>query len=259
MVLVTTWRLRAVQNHSERWLRHMLEYPSESSATGGSRSSRPVLHRQAASLGAPAEESALGATLKGRGRFSPEMYTNRFLQIFLFVISYVFSRTVVEFTGWQKHFEVTLLLAAGFVILYLLLLYLLPSYVPAFLQLMALPPFLDDDNLRVFISVLDDDFASRYVAEHAGRLENPLAPILCTHRTESMSSKASSRTGLTARKKDDGLIAVSELVSILETCDDVRDLRKLRNLLELQLPDDIALPQSSTPLGPSIPVGSITL
>ncbi|CAE7828201.1 unnamed protein product [Symbiodinium sp. CCMP2592] len=274
MVLLTKWRLRAIQDHSQSWLQDALNFPSESTDGRSGAHTRPVIPRvttasaSASNFGTPAEESVIGATLKGRGRFSPEMYINRFLQIFLFVISYTFSRSVVEFNAWTRHFEFTLLLAAGFVILYLLLLYLLPSYVPVFLQLMALPPFLDDDNLKVFLSVLDDDFAMRYVVhdDHSSRRRASTSSSLQGHqgasphgvrrRVSSSSSLAGVSSSLTAFRlpraasghmsaRNDTLVVVSELVSILESCDDVRDLRGLREILRRQLPDDVSLPAPS--------------
>jgi len=272
MVLLTKWRLRAIQDHSQSWLQDALNFPSESTDGRSGVHTRPVIPRvttasaSASHFGTPVEESVIGATLKGRGRFSPEMYINRFLQIFLFVISYTFSRSVVEFNAWKRHFEFTLLLAAGFVILYLLLLYLLPSYVPVFLQLMALPPFLDDDNLKVFLSVLDDDFAMRYVVhdDHSSRrrastsssLQGASSPRGVRRRVSSSSSLAGVSSSLTAFRlpraasghmpaRNDTLVVVSELVSILESCDDVRDLRGLREILRRQLPEDVSLPAPS--------------
>ncbi|CAE7368424.1 RE2, partial [Symbiodinium sp. KB8] len=270
MVLLTKWRLRAIQEHSQSWLQDALNFPSESTDGRSGVRTRTVIPRvttlsaSPSNFGTPAEESVIGATLKGRGRFSPEMYINRFLQIFLFVISYTFSRSVVEFNAWTRHFEFTLLLAAGFVILYLLLLYLLPSYVPVFLQLMALPPFLDDDNLKVFLSVLDDDFALRYVVhdEHSSRRRastssmQGVSPHVVRRRASSSSSLAGASSSSAAFRlpraasghmtaRNDTLVVVSELVSILESCDDVRDLRGLREILRRQLPEDVSLPAAS--------------
>lgn len=270
MVLLTKWRLRAIQEHSQSWLQDALNFPSESTDGRSGVRTRTVIPRVTSlsatpsNFGTPAEESVIGATLKGRGRFSPEMYINRFLQIFLFVISYTFSRSVVEFNAWTRHFEFTLLLAAGFVILYLLLLYLLPSYVPVFLQLMALPPFLDDDNLKVFLSVLDDDFALRYVVhdEHSSRRRastssmQGASPHVVRRRASSSSSLAGASSSSAAFRlpraasghmtaRNDTLVVVSELVSILESCDDVRDLRGLREILRRQLPEDVSLPAAS--------------
>ncbi|CAE7756232.1 unnamed protein product [Symbiodinium sp. CCMP2456] len=277
MVMLTKWRLRAIQDHSQSWLQDALNFPSESTDGVHARTVIPRVTTASASasnFGTPAEESVIGATLKGRGRFSPEMYINRFLQIFLFVISYTFSRSVVEFNAWKRHFEFTLLLAAGFVILYLLLLYLLPSYVPVFLQLMALPPFLDDDNLKVFLSVLDDDFALRYVVhdEHSSRRRastssslQGASPNVVRRRASSSSSLAGVSSSPTAFRlpraasghlsaRNDTLVVVSELVRILESCDDVRDLRGLREILRRQLPEDVSLPAPSPSPPPPVDV-----
>lgn len=97
----------------------------------------------------------------------------RFLQIFLFVISYTFSRTLIEFKDWQENFEWQAPLASSLAILFLLLLFVLPAYVPVFLELMALPPFLDKDNLSIFFAVIDEGFATRF--KHEGSLNEKKA------------------------------------------------------------------------------------
>mmetsp|Transcript_113819 Transcript_113819/g.368306 ORF Transcript_113819/g.368306 Transcript_113819/m.368306 type:complete len:510 (-) Transcript_113819:748-2277(-) len=89
--------------------------------------------------------------------YNTEMITLRVLQIVLFLISYFFASTLLDLDGWRLHAKRTWLYTAGFVLLFSLLSYSLPSSVPTFLALMALPPYMDDDNLKMFFSVLAGD------------------------------------------------------------------------------------------------------
>jgi len=92
--------------------------------------------------------------------YNTEMITLRVLQIVLFLISYFFASTLLDLDGWRLHAKRTWLYTAGFVLLFSLLSYSLPSSVPTFLALMALPPYMDDDNLKMFFSVLAGDVHS---------------------------------------------------------------------------------------------------
>ena len=69
--------------------------------------------------------------------------------------------------------------AAFFVVLFMLLLqlvfksrlragpqrFVLPYYVPVFLELMALPPYIDKENLRKFFAVIDEGFATSCLSQ----------------------------------------------------------------------------------------------
>lgn len=88
-------------------------------------------------------------------RWQTEMIMNRLLQILLYLISYVFARTVMDFHDWAERPEITGLLTLLFLVLFALLVYFLPPYVPVFLGVMALPPYVDDGNLAAFFGVID--------------------------------------------------------------------------------------------------------
>merc|ERR1712083_333815 len=99
-----------------------------------------------------------------------------------------------------------------------------PKYVPVFLQIMALPPFVDDDNLQIFLSILMDDHVSKGqlkkdMYEHVSKRRQsnttngemcPLTPRLETH----ISSDGSGVRPST--KEAEALTAVAELATILE-------------------------------------------
>jgi len=86
-----------------------------------------------------------------------EMFILRVLQTVLFLISYVFASILLNPDRWRLHTKQAGICTAGFVVLFSLLAFSLPCQVPTFLALMALPPYMDDDNLKMFFSVLAGD------------------------------------------------------------------------------------------------------
>eukprot|EP00435_Cladocopium_sp_Y103_P056218 s219_g18.t3 len=254
MVVVTRFRHRSLAKVSRTWMDAAMQ----------SRSMHRVSRQQPAS----APDSTWMATCQGRGYLSWEKFLMRFLQVFLFVISYTFSRTLIEFKDWQEKFEWQAPIASSLAILFMLLLFVLPAYVPVFLELMALPPFLDKDNLSIFFAVIDEGFATRFKHEgsvmekkrrNSARGAKGMAASMSTlgsmKSMNSMNSMVSSlldhRTALVPRnqraKPDPTLVAISELVSILQNCDTIEDLRSLRENLESQLPEGLELPESRGP------------
>lgn len=71
--------------------------------------------------------------------------------------SYVFSKVLFAFGEWWNNFQLNLLRAAGYTILFVILAVLLPRYIPTYLAMMALPPLVDEDNLEKLLQVLMDD------------------------------------------------------------------------------------------------------
>jgi hypothetical protein len=88
-----------------------------------------------------------------------ELYFIRFLQAILFLVSYVFARTLIDFHEWADFFTKTLLSCCLFVILFTVLVTTLKFLVPTFLALWALPPYVDEGNLSHFFAILLDDHA----------------------------------------------------------------------------------------------------
>lgn len=251
IVIVTRFRHRSLAKVSRTWMDAAMQSVS--------------IHRVSRQQPASAPESTWMATCQGRGYLSWEKFLMRFLQIFLFVISYTFSRTLIEFKDWQENFEWQAPLASSLAILFLLLLFVLPAYVPVFLELMALPPFLDKDNLSIFFAVIDEGFATRF--KHEGSLnEKKRRNSACGAKGMVASSTLGSMGSMTSMnsmvssllvhrpvrnraKPDPSLLAISELVSVLQNCDTIEDLRSLRENLEGQLPEGLELPESRGPSG----------
>jgi len=94
------------------------------------------------------------ATLGIHERFQTELWFIRLLQVVLFLISYGFARTLLDFHDWEEYPETSLLYSACFALLFAALAYHLPTVVPIFLGIMAMPPCLDDDNFAIFYDVL---------------------------------------------------------------------------------------------------------
>jgi len=79
------------------------------------------------------------------------------LQILMLLMSYTFARTFLDVHNWKTDLFATGLLTSVFAVFFAILSHMLPTSVPQFLAIMALPPFVDDDNLAAFVDVLMDD------------------------------------------------------------------------------------------------------
>jgi len=90
-------------------------------------------------------------------RHSTELLYMRALQIVLWLVSYVFARTLMDFHSWEVYPQATLLSVCGFTLCFILLISIIQSWVPTFLALMSLPPYVDESNLQYFFAVLLDD------------------------------------------------------------------------------------------------------
>lgn len=88
-----------------------------------------------------------------------ELYFIRFLQAILFLVSYVFARTLMDFHEWEDYLTKTLLSCCLFLILFFVLVVTLKYLVPTFLALWSLPPYVDEGNLTHFFAILLDDHA----------------------------------------------------------------------------------------------------
>jgi len=110
-------------------------------------------------------------------RYSTEMWVFRALQIVLFVLSYACARTVGDFNDWRRVPLEVLATSSGFLVLFLLLGSLLPKHVPNFAALMAMPPYVDNQNVQTFFEVLDE-----YSADLANDGSAPPPFLLNRHR-----------------------------------------------------------------------------
>eukprot|EP00429_Kryptoperidinium_foliaceum_P063332 CAMPEP_0176052398 /NCGR_PEP_ID=MMETSP0120_2-20121206/26052_1 /TAXON_ID=160619 /ORGANISM="Kryptoperidinium foliaceum, Strain CCMP 1326" /LENGTH=659 /DNA_ID=CAMNT_0017385837 /DNA_START=21 /DNA_END=1997 /DNA_ORIENTATION=- len=104
---------------------------------------------------------------KLRERHRTSLFMTRMLQVVLFLISYVFSRMMLDFSGWAAHFEVSLLTSVLFVLFFALLAYDLPRSVPLFLGVMSLPPHMSYKQFKLFGAVLLQGREASYQKELA--------------------------------------------------------------------------------------------
>eukprot|EP00930_Biecheleria_cincta_P001935 TRINITY_DN103011_c0_g1_i1.p1 TRINITY_DN103011_c0_g1~~TRINITY_DN103011_c0_g1_i1.p1 ORF type:complete len:585 (-),score=75.51 TRINITY_DN103011_c0_g1_i1:173-1927(-) len=159
LMLLLRWRIHKDYKRIPGWLSEkrsskstLSNEPSlNSSATstignGEAVSASPRLHRQ--------------QTLEGRHWlevFVIEIHFATSMQVVLFLISYVFARTLMDFNEWAEHFQRTLLACCLFTLLFIALHFTITSQVPMFLALLALPPYVNDLNLEHFFETLLDD------------------------------------------------------------------------------------------------------
>mmetsp|Transcript_24251 Transcript_24251/g.60565 ORF Transcript_24251/g.60565 Transcript_24251/m.60565 type:complete len:427 (+) Transcript_24251:1-1281(+) len=120
-------------------------------------------------------------------RHKTEIVMLRMLQVVLFLISYVFARFMMDTHDWFEHTGVWFLYTGIFVVLFVSLACALPSAVPLFLGMLAMPPYVDEDNFESFCTVLLQNRAhnelrmwrqfskSYFRATGSGPLEEPLA------------------------------------------------------------------------------------
>lgn len=74
-----------------------------------------------------------------------------------FIVSYVFAGTLMDFHSWEEYPEKQLLSVCLFGFVYIILTFLMRTWVPTFLALMSLPPYVDEANIQHLFKVLLDD------------------------------------------------------------------------------------------------------
>mmetsp|Transcript_76740 Transcript_76740/g.155852 ORF Transcript_76740/g.155852 Transcript_76740/m.155852 type:complete len:592 (+) Transcript_76740:33-1808(+) len=110
-------------------------------------------------------------------RFETELLALRYLQMFLFLFSYAIARTLLDVEDWETSPLLILFYSTLVGLLFAMLMYFLPTQVPVFLGVMALPPFMDDINLAAFVEVLEHGLAK----DECGSPESsPKAHKACT-------------------------------------------------------------------------------
>jgi hypothetical protein len=121
------------------------------------------------SLRTAADESGLrtaGQAESFNERHSTELWVLRLLQVILFVLSYSCARTVGDPKSWQSQPVYVLFTCGAFILLFVVLGAFLLGMVPDFAAIMALPPYIDKANVKVFFRVLDE--YSRHVEHRSG-------------------------------------------------------------------------------------------
>lgn len=129
-------------------------------------------------------------------RHETQMMALRGLQIIIFLISYVFASIVADVHDWRTQFDTTLLHSSLCAILFLSLVSILPSQVPMFLAMMALPPMVDAVNLDFFYAVIEEQMKTLPAPPRgdATLLARPLPAV-----RQSVSSSHSAASGLPDR------------------------------------------------------------
>merc|ERR1712129_368562 len=85
-----------------------------------------------------------------------ELIMLRILQMGLFFNCYIFASILVFVEGWEHNSGGMSLLIVCCLVVYLIYAFSLPRLVPDFLAVMALPPYLDPDNIGIIKQCLVD-------------------------------------------------------------------------------------------------------
>eukprot|EP00930_Biecheleria_cincta_P082908 TRINITY_DN72544_c0_g1_i1.p1 TRINITY_DN72544_c0_g1~~TRINITY_DN72544_c0_g1_i1.p1 ORF type:complete len:645 (+),score=111.99 TRINITY_DN72544_c0_g1_i1:95-2029(+) len=228
MVWLTKWRKRLIAGSARR-LMYMQKHRQSSGASSiRGKSTAQAESSKTCDFGLAPDETTFKSNLYGRGTWSLERMCLRFLQIFLYLISYSFARDVLDWNGWKLYPSWKLATGSAYSCLFLLLMYILPRYVPVFLQLMAIPPFVDHRNMRVLFSLLHVDNTPQ---------KTPMAEKIAVNAK--MREKAAARS-------EDGLRAVAELADLLRTCKSFQDLQEVKDSLDARLSSaGITLPKNA--------------
>eukprot|EP00928_Gymnodinium_smaydae_P010981 TRINITY_DN14121_c0_g6_i2.p1 TRINITY_DN14121_c0_g6~~TRINITY_DN14121_c0_g6_i2.p1 ORF type:complete len:656 (+),score=59.22 TRINITY_DN14121_c0_g6_i2:268-1968(+) len=225
MVLLSRWMKGSIHRYIS-----LNPLTSESSLESDT-ASPPSLTRENSDKGRTDQfdfAEGLHSNLTISGRLSLDETVLRVLQLLMFMISYAFSRTIADKNDWTQFPMLTLLSSSLFAVLFMLLLYIIPKYVPKFLELMAFPPFVDSMNLHVLFAILTTD--DHHQHNHGGA------------DSHSFAGNSHGKNG-----GDIALVAVSELASIIGSCDP-DDLSSVRETLERRMEDrGVQLPVPSTP------------
>lgn len=88
-------------------------------------------------------------------KHNTELCLLRCMQVTLFLMSYVFARTVLDIHLWNTRPLEALLYTSLFSLFFALLVHTLPEAVPLLLGIMAMPPYVDQTNFVTFCAVLE--------------------------------------------------------------------------------------------------------
>mmetsp|Transcript_16459 Transcript_16459/g.47688 ORF Transcript_16459/g.47688 Transcript_16459/m.47688 type:complete len:735 (-) Transcript_16459:234-2438(-) len=102
-----------------------------------------------------------------RYKYRTQLVMVRLLQVVLFLMSYLFSRTVLDFADWSSNTEFSLLSTALYLIGFAIMAYDLPKSVPLFLGVMSLPPHMGYKQFKIFSAVLLQNQEASYQKELA--------------------------------------------------------------------------------------------
>jgi hypothetical protein len=88
-----------------------------------------------------------------------EKHMMRGLQVVMFMLSFGLADSLADKHKWKEYTLQTLILSMAYIIIFIVMTFVIPDQIPVFLQLTALPPYVDQDNLESFMHVLLDDHA----------------------------------------------------------------------------------------------------
>lgn len=174
LFLVTVWMVHREENKIVTWMdnieekrRQKLARPSASSLAIGSTTSKALGEETSDPSIIPSisrgqtrqsTNKKFGVDVKNFNQtFNTEVYLMRSLTMLFFIVSYVFAGTLMDFHSWEEYPEKQLLSVCLFGFVYVLLTFLMRTWVPTFLALMSLPPYVDEANIQHLFKVLLDD------------------------------------------------------------------------------------------------------
>jgi len=88
-------------------------------------------------------------------RINTETVVLRMLQVVLFLLSYTMAREMASVHTWRTNPSKTTVIVLSHLALLLLLALVLPREIPKFAALMALPPYVDRENVRTMLFVME--------------------------------------------------------------------------------------------------------
>merc|ERR1712137_470747 len=137
------------------------------------------------------KEIVIGAgRFKIHQKYETEFIWVRYLQGSLFLVSYMFAKTILDTEGWKYNSVEVGIYVVAFVVVIILISYFLRVHMPTFFAIYALPPYVNKTNLTIFFDVLLDETALPHAVRAVGRLfdidtaDNPsrgrsLSDLLC--------------------------------------------------------------------------------
>jgi hypothetical protein len=144
----------------------------------------------------------------------------RMLQIVVFFLTYTLADTLADKHKWKDRFNDTLVFALVYLVIYIFMVAVIPRQLPIFLQLTALPPFLDEANLNMLLHVVLDD----HVIE--ARKEESIGGSV----SSGLAGSAASTQASSSQNRE--FAAVVELADVIGQCSDFEKLARVRQSLE---------------------------
>jgi len=112
------------------------------------------LHKKVRSSSGCKFQSRHRARWSALGELPLEMLLLRVLQVVVFVLAYTFARDLLSRSDWEEDPTDQVIFTGSCFVVLLVLASWMPSAVPRFIGVMAMPPYVDDENFRAFCDLL---------------------------------------------------------------------------------------------------------